>query len=140
MLLDVQPGFAVLSYSAGSFDLGRTASDVGCPVSGAVVCPSVQAVTWGLPSLDNGATLLLSAVTSRSGLDVPASEIGHLLERDDVEWLRAMLPPFGAVRVFGEAVKFAVDAMGFRQLYITSGRGFVAVSTSARVLARLIGS
>lgn len=141
MLLNVQPGFALVShFGDGASGLAGIAAELGCPVSSATTCGTLEAVTWGLAALDSGNTVLMSAVTSRSGRDVSAEEVGQLLRRDSIEWLREMLPPFGAVCLFGRTVKFAVDFLGFRQLYIARGSEFVAVSTSARILARLIGS
>jgi asparagine synthase (glutamine-hydrolysing) len=135
------PGFAVVSAAPGR-----------CPPALAVAATAVvpeadcdgrrsglQTATWGGASepLVGGRTLVLTREVRRRNQPLGPGAVARMLAVGDRRALAQMLPTFGAALHTGDAVIATTDALGFRHLYYRVGDGWTAVSTSARVLARL---
>ncbi|PKH37433.1 hypothetical protein CXG46_18450 [Nocardioides alpinus] len=102
---------------------------------------SLAVAAWGDlgPTVDDG--WMLSRGARRHERDALPQDVAELLARRDVAALAEVLPPFAALRT-GPAREEAVavtDALGFRHVYHAEGRGWAAISTSARLLAVLGG-
>ncbi len=97
--------------------------------------------TWGGLEPAPDGTLLLSRGPRRHERDLRVDEVGDLLARRDVASLAEVIAPFAALRHLpgGELVA-VTDGLGFRHVYHAQWAGRAAVSTSARLLARLGGS
>jgi asparagine synthase (glutamine-hydrolysing) len=94
--------------------------------------------SWGglRPDLPN--LWLLSRGPRRHESAVRPVEVAALLDAGDAAGLAEVLPAFAAARRTGRDTAVAVtDALGFRHLYHSQGRGWSAFSTSARALALL---
>lgn len=100
--------------------------------------PGPEITTWGLdPTLQSDATLFLLSRAPRAGdRDMTTADVGDVV-RAAPQDRGPVLPPFGALLAEGHRHRFAVDGMGFRQLYVRQGTGWAAVSTSARALNHL---
>ena len=139
------PGMLVVSSSAGvaSSALIKVAlSRVGLGSASILEVSDVCLATWDLdqdrPDLD--APLLLSRTNwSRQGSVAP-QQLARWLAAGSLTELRGMLPPFAALGIAADGVRVATDEMGFRQIYLTRGEEWTAVSTSARALAALKGT
>lgn len=95
--------------------------------------------TWGLgsPPPRPRETLLLTRVCRIAGQRVDRGKVDRLMA-DKSPGLAQFLPPFAAARLDGEgALTVATDWLGFRQIYLSEGEGWAAVSTSARILGTL---
>ncbi|MDQ4110812.1 MAG: hypothetical protein M3306_06895 [Actinomycetota bacterium] len=135
------PGFAAVSTA-----LGRHPPALA-PAARAVVpeadCDGtrsgLQTATWGLADgpLVSGLTLVLTRELRRREQALEPTDVARTLAAGDRRALAETLPTFGAVQHTGDAVTATTDALGFRHLYYRVGEGWAAVSTSARVLARL---
>lgn len=135
------PGvLAVTSRGAGEppSDVRRAVARAGLeplrPVGGAWL------TSWGhdpqLPTAER--PLLLSGRARRDGALVSNGRVAQLLRDGDVVELGRFLPPFAAVGVTAEGLRIAIDRMGFRQVFVCRGPSWDAVSTSARLLARIL--
>lgn len=99
--------------------------------------------TWGAVHEDEKLTpsrpLLLSNTNwGDSGPATPA-DVARWLNEGALTRLGALLPPFGVVGVANDGVWAVADGMGFKQIFLATGDGWSAFSTSARLLARLDG-
>ncbi|SFN70866.1 hypothetical protein [Mycetocola miduiensis] len=96
-------------------------------------CGDMSLASWGLTSLTmQDPTFALSRVARTERGDVSGARIADAM-RSDPAWLKALLPPFAAVRGAETGVTMVADSMGFRQLYHSSpnATGRPALSTSA---------
>lgn len=141
MLGDGAPGFAAV-VTATAADRPSLADAVAV-IDGEVpvaVTGRLQLASWGGPAPEPDRALLLTREVRRRDGALQSAEVAHALAVEDDAVLAQMLPTFGAaVRIGPESVRACTDALGFRQLYLTHGDGWAAVSTSARVLAALGG-
>ena len=74
----------------------------------------------------------------RDGHPLGTAALAHRLRTGDE--LHLIAAPFAAVVVHGERVYAAADFLGLRHLYAVARPGWAAVSTSARLLARIAGA
>ena len=97
--------------------------------------------TWGLtPTIPDRTTPVLLSGTNRSeGGRIPPGRIADWLAAGDLRHLGQMLPPFGALGLTADGLRLATDEIGFQQLFRCQGKGWEAVSTSARLLAGCLG-
>lgn len=134
------PGFAAVSAAGGCPPALASAIKAVAPEA---VCDGahagLQTATWGVTdeSLVSGRALVLTREVRRRNRPLGPEEVARMLAAGDRQALAQMLPTFGAVQQRGHAVTATTDALGFRHLYYRVGDGWAAVSTSARVLARL---
>lgn len=137
----MQQGVLVVSRRAdatGRPDVRAALEAVGLP--GAVVHEDgpLAVVSWGGLGRTTADLWLLSRGPRRHDRDITPGEISALLERGDAAALAQVLPAFAALRRTAPDEAVAVtDALGFRHLYHSQHPGWVALSTSARLLAVL---
>jgi len=101
---------------------------------------SAAVATWGIDpgGLSADRALALTLEVRHHDRSIEAQEVRRALGERDTTLLAGMLPPFAAVALGADAAVLAcVDALGLRHLYLRRGPGWVAVSTSARLLAAL---
>jgi asparagine synthase (glutamine-hydrolysing) len=140
----VQPGLLILSYPPGSppaFDAVGVARGEAADVL-SVDEPGVAIASWGLGEGLNrpGRAVLLGRVNRQHEVDLSSDVVISMMRQQDLTGLRRLLPPFAAVAREADGRVLAVtDHMGFRQMYVATGDQWAAMSTSARLLARLAG-
>jgi asparagine synthase (glutamine-hydrolysing) len=140
----VQPGLLILSYPRGgrpAFDAVEVArAEVSDVLS--VDEPGLAIASWGLGEglTRPGCAVLLGRVNRQHEADLSSDAILSLMRQQNLAGLRQLLPPFAAVaRETDGRVLAVTDHMGFRQMYVAVGDEWAAISTSARLLARLVG-
>ena len=140
----VQPGLLILSYPAHAsrpFDATAvTSAELANLVR--VDEPGLAMASWGLGDgiCQPGHAVLLGRVHRRHEADLSADVVYSMMRHHDLPGLRQLLPPFAAVAREEDGRVLAVtDHMGFRQLYLAKGQRWAALSTSARMLAQLLG-
>ncbi|GAB3816796.1 hypothetical protein GCM10028820_16660 [Tessaracoccus terricola] len=97
--------------------------------------------TWGLgrsAPTQTEPVLLTSTNQSASGTVAPA-EIARWLAAGDLTRLGRMLPPFGALGLTPNGLRLTTDQIAFRNVFRCEGDGWSAASTSALLLARMLG-
>jgi asparagine synthase (glutamine-hydrolysing) len=94
-------------------------------------------VSWGLAIPPVGTPLLLSRVLRRHAVGLSPLQVARaMIDDENAGQLAALMPPFAAtLQTHQGSTVIATDWLGFRQLYKTSGEGWTAISSSARVLA-----
>lgn len=128
------PGFLFVSAAPGS-PLPALPPAAGAHTDAG---PGWAGATWGGAVLATDAPLLLSRQARRRDTTLDAAAVRRMLLDADREALAQMLPPFAAaVRTGDGGLVATTDAMGMRQLYLRTGPGWTAVSTSARLLGRI---
>lgn len=97
--------------------------------------------TWGLdPGVPSAAAPILLTSTNQSvSGTVPPEEIARWLAASDLARLGRMLPPFGALGLTGNGLRLTTDQIAFRNIFRCEGDGWSAVSTSALLLAGMLG-
>ncbi|MQW74795.1 hypothetical protein GHK92_02820 [Nocardioides sp. dk4132] len=101
---------------------------------------SAVVATWGVapPGICADRALALTLEVRHHDRPVGAQEVRRALVERDTAMLAGMLPPFAAVALGADAAVLAcVEALGLRHLYLRRGPDWVAISTSARLLAAL---
>lgn len=97
--------------------------------------------TWGLgrdaPTRED--PILLTSTNQSDSGTAPAKQIARWLADGDLRRLGRMLPPFGAVGLTDDGLRLTTDQLAFRNIFRCVGDGWSAVSTSALLLARLLG-
>ena len=137
-------GFLAISTSAPAATVAELEVRLaGIGVGGAACACGrhLQMATWGSGAAppDPNQALVLTRVLRRAGRRVTTETVGPWVASADPR-LAELLPPFAAASLDGAGrLTVATDALGFRQLYVTSGFGWAAVSTSALVLGRYAG-
>lgn len=113
-------------HAAGAYDIVLVEGD------------QLVLASWGGLRPDLPDLWLLSRGPRRHESAVRPVEVAALLDAGDAAGLAEVLPAFAAARRTGRDTAVAVtDALGFRHLYHSQGRGWSAFSTSARALALL---
>lgn len=97
--------------------------------------------TWGLGRSAPIASepILLTSTNQSDRGTVATEEIAHWLADGDLGRLGRMLPPFGAIGLTENGVRLTTDQIAFRNIFRCDGDGWSAVSTSALLLARMLG-
>ncbi|MGC4155012.1 MAG: hypothetical protein QM628_18480 [Propionicimonas sp.] len=134
------PGVLAVTYRDGGSPPDLTAMLAAEGLQASITqTRDVVVASWDLtePTLSAGRPLLLSGTNWGDDGAITAAEVGRWLEESDLPRLGSLLPPFGALGQVPEGVRAVADSMGFRQLFRSGGDGWAAVSTSARLLARL---
>ena len=108
-----RPGLAVTSWGLGPYRLADERYDE----------------LWVLGKLARGEHGGLSSADVAAMLSAPGSDR-----------ILGALPPFAAVGILANEIRVVRDYFGFRQIYVTEGSGWAAISTSARVLAAVTGA
>ena len=129
--------------------ISREAGEPPDEVRRAVACAGLEPLrvlgdawltSWGhdpeLPTMDR--PLLLSGPARLEGALVDDAHVARLLREGNLVELGRFLPPFAALGLAEGGVRIATDRMGFRQVFRCRGPGWDAVSTSARLLSRLL--
>ena len=121
------------------FDVARVVAEAGLTPLRAVA--GTWLTSWGHASALPTATrpLLLSGRARRGGASVADDCVARLLRDGDVVEVGRFDPPFAALGLAEDGVRVATDRMGFSQVFWCRGPGWHAVSTSARLLGRLLG-
>ncbi|KQW48841.1 hypothetical protein ASC77_08930 [Nocardioides sp. Root1257] len=137
--MDGAPGFVAVRSTTGAPppDLDAALRRLQPGAATATAGP-LRIATWNAPAPVPGTTLLLSQEVRRRDRAASAAEVGQLLAWPG-EALGEMLPCFGAMTWTGDRVTACTDALGFQHLYVVEAPGWSGVSTSARVLAALVG-
>lgn len=132
----IEPGFVAVTAADGHpADLVGILAGVGETVVSLREYGAVRIAHWGLTSADPTTLVLARTVRTRQGsLDVPG--VRALVDRGDEPLI---LPPFGVLTGDPLGVTLQADPMGLRQLYHGSRAGIAALSTSAGLLARVLG-
>lgn len=87
---------------------------------------------------DTSALLLTTTNISDDGR-VSAATVAGWLAREQLERPAKMLPPFGALGLTPEGLRLVADGFPFRPLYRCQADGWSAASTSALLLATMLG-
>lgn len=137
---------AALAVSVAPGAFGPSVEDFGALGPGAVKLPFADGTAWvvaggedepGGPGLGGGLALALGPHDG----DCAAVTGADLADRlRDGNGLGDLEPPFAAMLVTDTGVLIATDVRGMYQVYGVQGYGWAAVSTSARLLARLSGA
>jgi asparagine synthase (glutamine-hydrolysing) len=137
------PGVLAVTYNEGKLppvDLQALLADEGVR---AVITHRAGLVvaSWGLADnrLEADQALLLSGTNWGDTGAVTSDQVARWLADGSLGVLGRLLPPFGALGWAEGGVRLVADGMGFRQAFKASGDGWVAVSTSANLLAQLVG-
>ena len=117
-------------------DIARAVATVTPSGATELASGTVRLISWGaLRQAGLGPTPIPLCLTSRGPHgDVRPTDLRA--GRSD-QPIGQLLPPFAALQVTDDHVYAVTDAIGFRHLYLRSGEGWAAVSTSAQALAAL---
>lgn len=97
-------------------------------------------VTWGEVESPPGLPMILNQSPRHHDRDVTAADVLPMMDKGNGDHLE-MMPPFAAVSIDPDGGATLVsDWLGFRQIYLSEGSDWAAISTSARLLALLSGS
>lgn len=91
----------------------------------------------GMPTADR--PLVLAGEARLDGARVADLRVASLLRGGAQHELAEFLPPFAAIGLGDTGLRVATDRMGMSQVFLAAGPGWDAVSTSARLLHRLLG-
>jgi asparagine synthase (glutamine-hydrolysing) len=141
--LPPQPGFVAVSRTAGSgpsVSLSSVAAALQLVDESHRSVRTLDVMSWGFGRGTDALTVVLGRGGWRTDHLLDSADVRGLLERDGRAHLVDVLPPFAAAGLMGDAVRVAVDALGFRHVYGVQGPGWAAVSTSSRALGLLAGS
>jgi len=138
------PGVLAVTYREGGtppVDLPALLAAEGIDSAVVTGLDRVMVAAWGLAQDRPGETapLLLSGTNWGEEGGVAPARIAGWLAAGSLQELGRLLPPFGALGLADGGVRLATDSMGFRQAFRADGDGWTAVSTSARLLGRLLG-
>ena len=132
----IEPGFVAVTASDGH-PVNLTALLAGVGVTDAVFRQygAVRLAHWGLASTDP-TTLVLTRTARTRRLSLDVAGVRALVDRGAEQLI---MPPFGVLIGDPLGVTLQADSMGLRQLYHGSRPGIAALSTSAGLLARVLG-
>lgn len=116
---------------------GRTADPPFGPESARVPFPGGVVWATGEPSAGAGIALSLGPRDHVKGALASGDLAGRLRSG---EGLGDVAAPYAAVLIDGETITAATDHLGLRHIYGVRGDGWAAISTSARLLARIAGA
>ncbi|MEV0400008.1 hypothetical protein [Actinoallomurus sp. NPDC050550] len=116
---------------------GRTAEAPFGPESARLSFPGGVVWATGEPRPGEGIALSLGPRDHAKGSLTSSDLAGRLRSGDGLGDIAA---PYAAVLVDGDTVTAATDHLGLRHIYGVRGEGWAAISTSARLLARIAGA
>lgn len=135
------PGFLAVSWRTEpptQARISRALEIVGAAPVALEVGGRTRLYAWASPQGNVRDAFLFSRSPRLADEDLSVPQVAQMLRRRDAASLRSVMPTFAAVALDeGKGLTAVTDALGFRHLYTAEGDGWVAVSTSARILALL---
>lgn len=124
----------------GSRALETVTGTAARPLEGETSDASAVVVLAGPAPHDRSMVPLVAGQTSLDGATVAVSDVARSVCGGDLTVLSRFLPPFAACfPVSADEVVVATDAQALRHVYVSSGPGWAAASTSSLALAAIGG-